>query len=396
MTLTGGANRWTNWVKEFASKNNLSYGCALSTPECKEQYRAKYGNRKKLSQKQEKEMMMGEDKDAPNIQLTITEEPKKKGRPKKYATEAEAKRAKSINTMEAKKRRQAEKKALKEAEKMGAEDFDVKPIKKNPELEMMGMEDKDAPSKEKYLSIIRKNIKKIKAGKVVPKEIIEQIKIAYDADRMTEKEMEEALTLVGLWNAELRKRKAEIKAMGAEDKTGKGLEGGRIVCYDDGKPITTTIQKQRALDVAPPPPPPSSPYLTVMVLLNERLDAGADIKGELQELNIAYSNSLLDDKEEDALRALVDKYNVLKKAQRRAKKGKGYDSDEEEMIGGHWTLGEVGHLEKELKNYENIAHHLGQHLSEKGAQDPKDKIGFVHFSREADRIRELISSINDE
>jgi hypothetical protein len=484
MTLTGGANRWTNWVKEFASKNNLSYGCALSTPECKEQYRAKYGNRKKLSQKQEKEMMMGEDKDAPNIQLTIAEEPKKKGRPKKYATEAEAKRAKSINTMEAKKRRQAEKKALKEAEKMGAEDFDVKPIKKkNPELEMMGMEDKDAPSKEKYLSIIRKNIKKIKAGKTVPKEIIEQIKVAYDANAMTEKEMEEALTLVGLWNAELRKRKAEIKAMGEEDKDvpktavdkklekeleqmgaedkdtnyikfikmvadqfeagenikpqltalnatyteglldakeqkafaelvekynekkrkekaqkkeGKGYEGGRIVCYDDGKPITTTIQKQKALAVAPPPPPPSSPYLSVIVLLNERLDAGADIKGELQELNIAYSNSLLDDKEEDALRALVDKYNVLKKAQRRAKKGKGYDSDEEEMIGGHWTLGEVGHLEKELKNYENIAHHLGQHLSEKGAQDPKDKIGFVHFSREADRIRELISSINDE
>jgi hypothetical protein len=65
----------------------------------------------------------------------------------------------------------------------------------------------------------------------------------------------------------------------------------------------------------------------------------------------------------------------------------------EGLVGGHWTLGEVGHLKRELKNYENIAHHLGQHLSEKGAKDPKDSMGFAHFSREAERIKRLIADI---
>jgi len=31
---------WTDYVKKFAAENNLSYGCALSTPACKEGYRA--------------------------------------------------------------------------------------------------------------------------------------------------------------------------------------------------------------------------------------------------------------------------------------------------------------------------------------------------------------------
>lgn len=33
------ANKWIQHVKEFASKNNISYGCALTMPECKESYR---------------------------------------------------------------------------------------------------------------------------------------------------------------------------------------------------------------------------------------------------------------------------------------------------------------------------------------------------------------------
>ena len=349
MTLTGGANRWTNWVKEFASKNNLSYGCALSTPECKEQYRAKYGNRKKLTQKKEREMMGAEDKDAPNIQLTIAEEPKKKGRPKKYATEAEAKRAKSINTMEAKKRRQAEKRALKEAEKMGAEDFDVKPIKKkNPELEMMGAEDKDAPSKEKYLSIIKKNIKKLKEGKAVSKEFIEQVKIAYDGNAMTEKEMEEAQTLVGLYNAEVRKRKAENKAMGAEDKKGKGYEEAVIprggANSDDEGQTDNEDDSDDEQNLAQPHFWNGNAWVPIPQLPPAELVGDEILEGE-------------------------------------------------GLVGGHWTLGEVGHLKRELKNYENIAHHLGQHLSEKGAKDPKDSMGFAHFSREAERIKRLIADI---
>jgi hypothetical protein len=63
------------------------------------------------------------------------------------------------------------------------------------------------------------------------------------------------------------------------------------------------------------------------------------------------------------------------------------------MEGGHWTSTEVSHLEKEMRNYQNIAHHLGQHLAESGPKDPKDQIGFYHFSKEAERIADLIDQI---
>lgn len=32
-------NKWVQHVKEFAKINKLSYGCALSMPECKESYK---------------------------------------------------------------------------------------------------------------------------------------------------------------------------------------------------------------------------------------------------------------------------------------------------------------------------------------------------------------------
>lgn len=54
-------NRWIEFVKDFAKKNNLSYGCALSEPKLKEQYRAKYGSSKKISSKKERETMSMED-----------------------------------------------------------------------------------------------------------------------------------------------------------------------------------------------------------------------------------------------------------------------------------------------------------------------------------------------
>ena len=31
-------NPWVEHVKNFASQNGISYGCALSTPECREEY----------------------------------------------------------------------------------------------------------------------------------------------------------------------------------------------------------------------------------------------------------------------------------------------------------------------------------------------------------------------
>lgn len=54
-------NRWIEFVKDFANRNNLSYGCALGNPKLKEEYRIKYGSSKKISAKKEKEAMSMED-----------------------------------------------------------------------------------------------------------------------------------------------------------------------------------------------------------------------------------------------------------------------------------------------------------------------------------------------
>jgi len=72
-------NKWVSHVRAFAADNNLSYACALSTPACKETYRAKYGLAKKLSKKDNIQKMGAEDFDAPNMKLVVKE--KKKRRP---------------------------------------------------------------------------------------------------------------------------------------------------------------------------------------------------------------------------------------------------------------------------------------------------------------------------
>ena len=124
--LSGGANRWTNWVKEFALMNNLSYGCALSTPECKNEYREKYGTRKKLTKKQEKEQMGAEEPTgAINKQLLLKAETKKKEH-KGRVTEMKAKLNKNL----AKKEIIEKGKELQERSQMGAEDINQAKKKK--------------------------------------------------------------------------------------------------------------------------------------------------------------------------------------------------------------------------------------------------------------------------
>ena len=54
-------SRWIEFVREWAKKNNMTYSCALSQPQCSQEYRAKYGDRKKLPAKKEKELMGAED-----------------------------------------------------------------------------------------------------------------------------------------------------------------------------------------------------------------------------------------------------------------------------------------------------------------------------------------------
>ena len=111
-------NPWIEHIKEFARTHNTSYGCALTMPDCKASYHAK--KPQKLSKKEKKEVagMEAEDKNVAkkdnNVSMTITELPKKKGRPQKYATEEERKKAKTAKTIESNKRRAEEKKKAKE------------------------------------------------------------------------------------------------------------------------------------------------------------------------------------------------------------------------------------------------------------------------------------------
>jgi hypothetical protein len=52
---------WTNYVKDFAKANNLTYGCALSDPACSAGYKKKFGNKKPLGKNKETESMTAED-----------------------------------------------------------------------------------------------------------------------------------------------------------------------------------------------------------------------------------------------------------------------------------------------------------------------------------------------
>jgi hypothetical protein len=161
--MKGCGNQWTNFVSDFAKKKNISYMCAMSMPELKAEYRAKYGSSKKVSQKKERESMGQEDvkrvahkkrvnslaklrdakiaevakEKAENITMAIEDidapapaTKAKKGRPAKYATAEEARQAKIKNTIDASKRRQVAKRLAKaeakaekkEQEQMGKED----------------------------------------------------------------------------------------------------------------------------------------------------------------------------------------------------------------------------------------------------------------------------------
>jgi|APGre2960657404_1045060.scaffolds.fasta_scaffold126111_1 hypothetical protein len=58
-------SRWTDWVKNWASENKMSYGCALSKPQCSAEYREEYGL--PLLEKHTAFLKMREEKDAKNV-----------------------------------------------------------------------------------------------------------------------------------------------------------------------------------------------------------------------------------------------------------------------------------------------------------------------------------------
>ena len=527
--MIGGANRWTDFVKKWASDNDTSYGCALSKPECSQAYRAKYGNRKKLSQKKERELMGAEDKDAPAPPEPDYGDdggdegpppPKKKGRPKKYETEAEAKRAKSQKTMEAKKRRDAEKKAskgeAKEAEAMGAEDKDA-PVRYLAEIKRLAKMGPSARPRVKELSVVFNsggmNEKEMDAFEALAQQFkkpmappsgpppISAEKVAQVKEQMSP--ARKAQQKRDLMKALRDKRKAEglsssgktlmnpqqmalNKAIVAE---GEGIEPIRLEMMEIAEPTVSTkispnitIAKPRKLK-APKPQKKTGSGLKGGANEDEgETDTEDNSDDEENLLNLPHFwngqewvpivppaiNGLEDDdilvggKKKGFLDFITKVGTTLGKPFKKEVGinpfTAGFDLGEKviapalmkvipprggmmpagapppppppggpgpkvyhtpglmEMIeeyirpppeppqnlkqgpkgrktykGGCETFPIADHLEKEMRNYLNIAQHLGQHLSEPGPKDPKDKLGYIHFSKEAKRIKDLIA-----
>lgn len=86
-------SKWIEHIKSFAKSNGMTYKDALKDPKCKEAYHTGKG-------------LGGEVK--PNIELKI-EEKGRRGRPPKYFTDEDRKKAKSAKTMESNKRKKAQK-----------------------------------------------------------------------------------------------------------------------------------------------------------------------------------------------------------------------------------------------------------------------------------------------
>jgi len=117
-------SKWTDFVKAFATKNGMSYGCALSTVECKTEYakanpkpekvpKVKVPKEKKKTKKElqaELGKLLSKPHFAPageGITMSVEELKSKRGRPKKYATPEEAKVAKTIASVASNKRQKA-------------------------------------------------------------------------------------------------------------------------------------------------------------------------------------------------------------------------------------------------------------------------------------------------
>ena len=76
---------WTNYVKQYAKDKGITYKNALKDPACASSYKSG----------KVKPSVLTEPAKEDNIQMKIEEKPKR-GRPKKYTTAEEAKKAKDL------------------------------------------------------------------------------------------------------------------------------------------------------------------------------------------------------------------------------------------------------------------------------------------------------------
>lgn len=198
--------RWTEFVKDWASKKGLTYGCALSKPECSADYKKKYP--KPPTKKQQKEQAK---KDA-----------------FREAVERGEMEDEDINRA-----RKKPKKEAKEAFKMTSEDISSKQLNKEwnkqakenikMSIEDINVAEKPKPKKKKPLLIIEEDDE--------PTPVVETKKKGRKPKYATEEERKQAKREQTLasnkrmadMRKELLKQAREQLAMGKEDKQGKGI-----------------------------------------------------------------------------------------------------------------------------------------------------------------------------
>ena len=94
--LLGGGNKWTDFVRKWADDNKMTYLCAISNPEVSAAYKVA----KKDLKEKVKSTSFADLKEKAVALASVGLAPKKpRGRPKKYATEEEAKKAKLEQTL---------------------------------------------------------------------------------------------------------------------------------------------------------------------------------------------------------------------------------------------------------------------------------------------------------
>lgn len=163
------ANRWIEFVRKWARDHDTTYGCALSQPACKAEYKSKYGSRKKLTQKKEREMMGMEDVDAPDLKKIEADKKKEKqkeararwgmtaedisSRMAQQIEKAKSTKKKALTQLQRKaliselKRKQEEKKRLVELSRMMGEDYRPKKKAKKVPKKLLIIEEDEEPAK---------------------------------------------------------------------------------------------------------------------------------------------------------------------------------------------------------------------------------------------------------
>jgi hypothetical protein len=123
--LLGGGNKWTDFVRKWADDNKMTYLCAISNPEVSAAYKVA----KKDLKEKVKETSFADLKEKAVALASVGLAPKKpRGRPKKYATEEEAKKAKLEQTLASNKKIYKEKTKDKPKGKRGRKERPVRRV----------------------------------------------------------------------------------------------------------------------------------------------------------------------------------------------------------------------------------------------------------------------------